>query len=181
MMRFIATISFLLLLSCSEQKGQKSISDNDDQRIIFLAQIEQLADTLAKSQSSIIDHVKAKRLVDNSILFVDKYPEDKRSPELLFRAAEVSVGMEAFEESLVLWQRLRKHYPDHPKSIEALFFQGFTCDNQLRDKERSANYYKKFLSQHPSHELAPQAKLLLEQLSVSPEELIRQFKENQGN
>jgi outer membrane protein assembly factor BamD (BamD/ComL family) len=158
----------------------QACSSSGPNRAALQKKVEQTVVALETGDLTKVDTAKANALIETSLQFVEAYPRDSLSPIYLFRAADVSVGVGKPEQAIALWGNFQRQYPEHERAPAALFFQGFTCDNQLSDKERSANYYKKFLSQYPEHELAEQAKLLLEQLSLSPEELIRQFKENEG-
>ncbi|MBL7923513.1 MAG: tetratricopeptide repeat protein [Bacteroidia bacterium] len=126
------------------------------------------------------DYGKADSLVVLYLSYADAYQDDTLSPSYLFKAGELSVATGQFDRAIELFGRVQR-YPNYNKIASALFLQGFVSDNHKRDTVMARQYYTRFLDQYPKHELADDARVLLQQLSLSPEALIELFeKQNAG-
>ena len=183
MNRILILLCLSLLVSCGEpnQKTQSNETKKTDQ-VTLKASLDQLEEELKNSTSNEIDKVKANALVEKSIQYVDAFPKDEWSPGYLFRAAEVCVGLKAYDKALGYWERMRTDYSTHEKAPVALFLQGFTCDNQMTRKvEEAKKYYNEFLLTYPDHEFADQVKELLKNIDISPEELIKSFQKKRAS
>ena len=55
----------------------------------------------------------------------------------------------------------------------ALFMKAFLFDESLKDVENARKYYQEFIDKYPNHEFAKQAKLLMENLGKSQEEVLK--------
>lgn len=125
----------------------------------------------------------AETLIQKSIEFAAKYPQDTVSASLLFKAADVSRGLGLHNQAIQLWGRVNKEYPTHKTAPEALFLQGFTYDQGLKDVIQAKKYYRFFQEKYPDHPLGKDVSLMLNQLTTekSDLELIKEFKKkNQG-
>ena len=109
--------------------------------------------------------------------FVNKFPDDKRSEEFLYKAADLANGMGKTPVALELYHRFCEKYPNSSKAAYALFLQGFIYENQLKNLDKAKELYTSFLTKYPSHELAKDAKFSLDNLGKSEEELIKMFEE----
>ena len=58
----------------------------------------------------------------------------------------------------------------------ALFFQGFTYENDLQQAGLARTYYERFIEKYPTHLLLPTVQASLSNLSESPEDLIKKFR-----
>lgn len=64
----------------------------------------------------------------------------------------------------------------YPESVEAplgLFMAGFIQANELGNYQKATETYNKFLVMYPQHELAVSAREELENMGLSPEEILR--------
>ena len=111
--------------------------------------------------------------------FAKAFPSDPKTPDLIFKAADVARGAKEYGKAVQLWGQLWRKHPDHPKAPRALFLQGFTFESELRDANMASKYYKDFLETYPNDSLAPQVQQLLQVVEISPEDLIRQFESKQ--
>lgn len=169
-------IVFLACISCGDTAQKTNTATQTQDETKLKTALDQLEQELLNSRMEKIDFEKAAKLVNLSIQYVDAFPEASNSPVYLFRAGEVCVALKKHDKALDLWERLRNTYPSHPKAPIALFLQGFTADGQMQNKEKATAYYQLFLKLYPKHEQAAQVKLLLQNLSLTPEELIESFK-----
>lgn len=117
---------------------------------------------------------------DAYIAFADKYPDDERTPEFLFKAGQ-SMGaiasqtkdMKMHEEAITIFKRIQDNYPKHHYAEEALFLSGFVYENHLGNIEKAKATYKEFIEKYPTSELAEDAKFAIDNLGVSPEDIIK--------
>jgi len=179
MYKIVSLIFILALIGCggSEQQSKAQAQTSVVNQSALKSRIDQLEATLAASTSLDVDQKKVSELIEKSIQYVDAFPKDAGSPAYLFRTGEVCTSTGDAEKALALWERMQKDYPDHEKTPIALFFQGFTCENNLKDTSRAKKYYNAFLEKHPNHEYADQVQMLLKNIDISPEDLIKRFQE----
>ena len=183
MYKGVILMSLLFMLSCGENnqsQAQKEQGKQADQSILQ-GSIEKLEAELSANTDGKVDQIKAQELIDKSVEYVKAFPNDTKSPVYLFRSAEVCVGIGQYESAIKHWEQVKKDYSNHEKAAIALFLQGFTCENQINDKNRAKKYYQDFLTRYPKHEYNDQVQMLLKNIDISPEELIKQFKEQREN
>lgn len=120
---------------------------------------------------------ESNNVLKNYIAFADKYQDDTTSAVYLFKAGDLSNGLQRPKEAIAIYERLRTGYPDYRKTPAALFMQAFIYETSLQDKEMAKEKYKEFISKYPSHNLTASAQASLDQLNanLSDEELIRMF------
>lgn len=143
-----------------------------------LKDIQQLEEKLFGNKEH-YDEGAAHAVVKQYIIFVDNFPEDERSPQYLFRAGEVSIGLKRSIEAIKFFQRLEDEYPHDKKVPESVFLQAFVFDAHLHDVDRAKEAYEKFLEKYPDHALAKDAEMSLKILGKSDEELIKEFEAKQ--
>ncbi len=139
--------------------------------------IQQLEQKLRQQKDASLDTLSANALIEKSLAFAAAYPKDSLAPAFLFQAADVSRGIHKAEEAVRLWGRVQAEYPGYERAADALFLQGFTCENNLSDKERALAYYQTFLDKYPKHPLVDDVSLSMEYLrsGKNMEELIKSF------
>ena len=113
--------------------------------------------------------------------FAEDNPEDANAPEYLFKALEVSVNTKQTpQKSIDLANRLIANYPEFDKNPVALFMLAtFVYDDKLHDYDKARECYHRIMKDYPDSPFAKDAGIAIEQLGVSPEELIRMFEENE--
>lgn len=124
------------------------------------------------------DPQKAKKLIDLYLKYANDYQDDTLSPAYLFKAGELYVATGDYKSAMENFNRVQR-YPNFRKVAVALFLQGFVAENHMHDTVLAKNYYEKFIGKYPNHELADDAKMMLQQISLSPEALIKMFEEQQ--
>ncbi len=60
-----------------------------------------------------------------------------------------------------------------------MFLKGYVYENDLRDLETAKKIYEEFLVKYPDDEFADDAEISIKNLGKSPEELIKEFEEQQ--
>jgi tetratricopeptide (TPR) repeat protein len=164
-------LSILVFVSCKSSKEKLQVEIVKGESMLF-------NDTLLA-----LNPTEARIVLDNYILFADKYKEDTLSAAYLFKAGDLANGMGQPEEAIRIYDRLRLTYPSYRKSSTALFMQGFIFETTLNDKESAKAKYAEFLSKFPDHPLAPSARATLDQLNsnLTDEELIKSFEAKAEN
>jgi tetratricopeptide (TPR) repeat protein len=104
--------------------------------------------------------------------FVEKYPDDARAPEFLFKAAQRSSILNKAKEGIVFFEKLIKTYPNSKFCEQALFSIAFSYENNLNDFEQARVYYNQFLQKYPNSDLTEDAKLSIENLGKTDEEFL---------
>jgi TolA-binding protein len=123
--------------------------------------------------------------VPDAIATFVKYAEDNaeaaEAPEYLFKAIEVSINAKQdAQQSIDLVNRLIQGYPKFDKNPVALFMLAtFVYDDQLHDLEKARECYQRIMKDYPDSPFAKDAAISIEQLGVSPEELVKIFEANQ--
>ncbi|NUM42002.1 MAG: tetratricopeptide repeat protein [Leptospiraceae bacterium] len=166
-MRIINTTIFAacLLFSACDSRGRE------------VEAIQQLELKLRQQKDASLDTVSANDLIKKSLAFAAAHPGDSLAPAFLFQAADVLRGIHKAEEAVQLWGRVHAEYPAYERAADALFLQGFTCENNLSDKERALAYYQTFLDKYPKHPLVGDVSLSMEYLRSGKalDELIKSF------
>lgn len=113
-------------------------------------------------------------LVSRYESYATEFPDDTLSADYLFRAAQLCVSSGRYELGITIYGKVLR-YMNYRNVAAAQFMRGFVADNHLRDTARARVFYEKFLISYPQHPLSKDARLLLEQLSMSTEQLIQLF------
>lgn len=107
------------------------------------------------------------------IAFADKYPDDERTPEFLFRAAQhcnvlasQDNDMKQHEEAVQLFGRIRTSYPKHEMAEEAMFLTAYIYENHMGDTARARALYNEFIAAYPNGELTEEARMAIRNLNV---------------
>lgn len=111
--------------------------------------------------------------------YAEENPEAENAPEYLFKAFEVSVNTKQDpKQAIGLADRLLSQYPQFDKNPVALFMLAtFVYDDQLHDLDKARECYRRIMEEYPESPFARDAAISIEQLGLSPEELIRRFEE----
>ena len=125
-----------------------------------------------------IDPEVASDLVSAYCDFADANPEDAMAPEYLFKAVDVSMNINEPQRTISIIDRLLKEYPDYPRTQAALFVKAFIFENKYGNLDMAKKLYEQYLEMYPNGEFANDCRASIENLGLSPEELVKKF-ENQ--
>ncbi len=173
------------LFACNQpEKAAETTTENAEEVYVnpfegldqeaLLAKVNEFEGKVFK-QDGTMDVTNANLLIEGYILFGDSYPEAAESANLLFKAAEVSLGMNQAPRALGLYQKVYKNYPEFEKRPFALFLQAFIYENNLGRLDDAKLTYEKFLVEFPDHAMVDDATYSLANLGKSPDELIKEF------
>lgn len=159
------------LVACSP--GKKKQEPVDDK-------ISQLEKALF-DEGGVYSQDTARMLMDLYVRFADSLPQDERSPEYLFKAADLSMYFSDPGRTIWLLDRLMARYPEHEKAAMSLFLKAFTYDTRFDDTASARHFYQQFIERYPQHEFTGEAEAAIRNLGKSPEELIREFEQRNNN
>ncbi len=126
-----------------------------------------------------MDIEKANQLIDGYIKYADEFEKSENSPEYLFKAAEISLGLNQAKKSLDLYKRVYTDYPNYSKRPYSLFLQAFIYENNMKELDAAKTLYEQFIQDYPEHDMADDAEYSLKNLGKSPDELIKEFEAKQ--
>ena len=110
--------------------------------------------------------------------FADAYPNDSITPEYLFTAMDISMNLNEPQRTISIIDKLIKEYPDYPNTSRALFVKAFIFETRYNNLDMAKKIYEQYLEQYPDGEFAKDCKASIENLGLTPEELVKKF-ENQ--
>lgn len=139
----------------------------------LLKEIENLEQQLLQVTDANKSKEYALLLIEKTVQYAKDYPQDERTPTLLFNAGEVAKKVREYGKAVELWGQVWRDYAKHPKAPMALFLQGSTFGSILNDPAMATKYYKKFLATYPNDTaLTEQVKKLLSAVKTEPRLII---------
>ncbi len=161
-------LSLILLVAASCSSPQKKLSGEitSQEKVLY-------TDSLV-----VPDPAVAGKMIDLYLAYAEQFPTDTLTPVYLFKAGDLASKMNEVHMAVEIFTKLVSGYPDHRNAPFALFLQGFIYENQSGDPAKAKSYYEQFLQRYPDHPIAADVTFSLENLGKSPEELIREFEQN---
>ena len=134
-----------------------------------------------ESAQKSLDAEEYSEALDNFQKIVDEYPESEHYKFALLKTGELSQGYvdtslskkESFLKAVKVYTEFQKKYPNDPKAPQTLFMIGFIQANELMNDEAAKNAYSKFLKLYPDSEMAESAKAEIENLGLTPDEILQ--------
>ena len=167
LLALIVVTGFLWSCGESQEEGKMGLEER-------LALIKQIEDE-AFGQNGEFNKTKALALVNNYVSFAKENPDDERSASFLFKAGDISMGLENGQLAVSYFDQVITDYPDYEKVPYCMFLKGFVYENNLKDLDKASAAYKEFIKEYPDHDMTEAAKFSLQNLGKSPEQLIREF------
>lgn len=154
----------LMMLSCGEKMSVEKINELESK-------------VFAKNATLTAENVI--QLVDAYVLFAEQNPNDQQTPDFLFKALDVAVGVNAEgpQKAIDIANVLIEKYPDFEMTPMAMFIKGFVYENMIGDLQNAEMTYRQFIEKYPNSPIVEDVKATLENLGLTPEELIRKFEE----
>ncbi len=122
---------------------------------------------------------KTAELIDFYTSYFSLFPNDSMTADMLFRAGNQCVNLSRYDDAIGYYNRLDVSYRNYQKRPESLYLQGFIYDTYKNEYGNAKEKYERLIKLYPEHALAVQAKLSIENLGLTDEELIRKFEKNQ--
>jgi len=153
--------------------------------LFFSCGNENLADRIAKlekqafSTENAINPEIAEQLVDAYCDFATQNPENQQSAEYLFKAMDVSMNFDNPIKTIAIIDRLTQEYPDYERTPMAVFVKGFIYETRFNNVEQAKAAYEKYLELYPDGEFAADCRASIENLGLTPDELVKKFEANE--
>ena len=161
---FVSLLLVAILLSCGEKMSVEKINELESK--VF-------------AKDAVVSAENVIQLVDAYLLFAKQNPNDQQTPEFLFKALDIAVGVNAEgpQKAIDIADVLIEKYPDFEMTPMALFIKGFVYENMIGDLQNAEMTYRQFIEKYPNSPIVEDVKATLENLGLTPEELIRKFEE----
>lgn len=159
MKSIIAFLTLLLFFGCSAKKSDKELFDE--------------AQTNLKEQ-------KFPEAVISFEALINDHPDSELAPKALSQLASIYQNKqiknlsekENLDKAIELFKKLHDDYPSSEYAPSGLFMAGFIYANDLKNYEEATAMYKQFLKEYPDNELAESAQAELDNMGLSPEEIL---------
>ena len=153
-------VSFVIVLTSCSTKNEKDL-------------MKQAQDELKNNNYSAAIEILEQITTD--------FPETQEAGEAYIEMAKLYQGRaivgvtetESYLKAVQYYTKVFEEYPDLEEAPGALFMCGFLQANELNDLTAAENSYKLFLEKYPDHELAPSAQSELDNLGLTPEEILQ--------
>jgi tetratricopeptide (TPR) repeat protein len=96
-----------------------------------------------------------------------------------FKAANLNMNMGDGTKAIELFDKFIEKYPDEPKAIVSMFFKAYIYENQIKNLDKAKELYLQFVEKYPNNDFAKDARMALQNLGKSPEQMVREFEEKQ--
>lgn len=127
------------------------------------------------STEKAVDPVVASDLVSAYCDFADANPNDAMAPEYFFKAVDVSMNLNEPQRTIFIIDKLLKDYPEYPRTQAALFVKAFIFETRYGNLNMAKKIYEQYLEMYPDGEFAEACRASIENLGLSPEELVKKF------
>ncbi len=115
---------------------------------------------------------------------IKEYPDSKLAPDALVKLATLYQNRvdsslteeQSFTKAAELFREVYDKYPNSDKAPVALFMSGFVLSNNLGRFDEATKTYKLFLEKYPNNQLAKSAQEELNNMGLSPEEVLKKNK-----
>ncbi|MCH9030343.1 MAG: tetratricopeptide repeat protein [Bacteroidetes bacterium] len=112
---------------------------------------------------------------------IKEYPDDVLAPEAAVRLATIYQNKlvknisenESLLKSVELFKNIYEKYPGSEQAPMSLFMAGFVEANELHDYDAATITYNSFIKLFPNHELITSAKEELNNMGLTPEEILQ--------
>ena len=178
MKQFVVTACILvLLISCNN--NLKTTSENEAMN----KKIDSLEMILFHDSMGVINQKVSQELMITYEKFVNQNPDDSLTADYLFRNAQIALSLKLGSRSVTYLEQFCSKYPQHPKAPHALFLEAFIYETELNKLDMAKQKYEEFITKYPQNDLYPDAKISLENLGKSGEEIMKEFekKNNTSN
>jgi TolA-binding protein len=141
----------------------------------------------SKSDKELFDNAQTllteKKYDEAVVIFEELVEQNKDSdmaPRALFECAKVYQGKvvknlgakESSIKSVDVYKKIFNNYPSSTEAENSLFMAGFILANDLQDFDAAKETYELYIEKYPDGQLADDAKIELENLGKTPEEIL---------
>lgn len=116
---------------------------------------------------------------------INNYPKSPLAPQALFKLATLYQNKmvknisqtESLEKAVSLFRSVFEKYPNSKLASKALFMSGFIQANELKAYNEATTTFNLFLQKFPNDELATSAKEELDNMGLTPEQILQKKKD----
>ncbi len=168
----IFIVIVIVAASCAGPKAKKVRTKQEIQDSITAMENE-----LFSLKSTRIDKHKVLDMIGLYTEYAREFPDDTLAPVYLFKASDISMNLYRPLETIRILDTIMIKYPDFSKTPTALFLKAFIYEDQVKNYKLARKYYQQFIDKYPDNEFTDDARMSLQNLGKSPEELIKEFEE----
>jgi TolA-binding protein len=114
-------------------------------------------------------------------VFLKEESSSEKAPEALTKLASIYQNKmlknlpekESVNKAVIIYRQVFDKYPNSTQAPTALFMSAFILANELQKYHPAEAAYNLFLQKYPNHELAGSAREELNNLGLSPEEILK--------
>jgi len=159
MKSIIALLTLLLIIGCSTKKSDKELFDEAQKNL----KEDKIPEAVMAFEELVNDHSDSE-LAPETLSQLGSLYQNKQIKSLSEK--------ENLEKAITIFKKLHDEYPSSSYAPSGLFMAGFIYANELQNYEEAEALYKQFLSEYPDDDLAPSAQAELDNLGLSPEEIL---------
>jgi len=176
------------LISCSENAGTENAEEKANEPATHVSdpagvpredrikRIEEL-EVQVVSEGDQPTESTARKLMGEYIDFTNFQHNDELVPEYLFRAGTWANYIGRKKKAVELFTNLYTNYKSFDKRPEAMNMVAFIYDFELNEKQKAKEAYAVLIKAYPDHSFANDARMRLETIDLTDEELIKQFEQ----
>jgi outer membrane protein assembly factor BamD (BamD/ComL family) len=140
-----------------------------------MQEIQSLESDLYSPTAVTFDKERADKLLQRYDKFIKDFPADTLVPVYLFKSANLEMNGTNAEGAVSRFDQLIREYPSNPKAATSMFFKGYIYENMLKDLDKAKEAYLLFIEKYPDHELVKDARMSIQNLGKTPEQMVREF------
>jgi len=159
MKSIIALLTLFLVVGCSTKKSEKELFDEAQKNL----KEDKIPEAVMAFEELINDHSDSE-LAPEALSQLASLYQNKQIKSLSEK--------ENLEKAITLFKKLHDEYPKSSYAPSGLFMAGFIYANELQNYEEATVMYKQFLKEYPDDELAASAQSELDNMGLSPEEIL---------
>jgi TolA-binding protein len=150
--------------------------------IILLSSCNSKSDkNLFNDAQKLVEHEKYSEAINKYEQIVKEFPKSTNAPESLFEMAKIYQGQvikninskESLQKAVAMYKKIFAEYPDSRRAESSIFMAAFILANELQDINAAKSAYNLYIQKYPNGELVKDAKIELQNLGKSPEEVLR--------
>jgi len=159
MKSIIALLTIFLIVGCSNKKTDKELFDEAQQNL----KQDKIPEVVMALEEIVSDHSDSD-LAPEALSQLAGLYQNKRIKSLSEK--------ENLEKAIELFKKLHADYPKSSFAPSGLFMAGFINANELQNYDEATRLYKQFLQEYPNDELAASAQAELDNMGLTPEEIL---------
>jgi len=160
---------FVILIGFAFSCSNSTKSEKD----ILLDSISNLEKDCFDNINNTYNHKVALKTLVMYQKFINKYPSDSLTAHYLYTSAQLSKSINLYGEAIRKYELYIKQYPKTKEAAKSNFMVGMIYENDLKDTVNAKKAYQNFIKNYPNNDLVDDAEFLIQNLSLTNEELIQ--------